>query len=305
MSPRSLVWPLTILGMMFALLVMLLFGMAALPSSSRAQATIICDTTKYPDCQTETSESQTKTVLACTGDCQTQTAQRKTVTACDNPSASDPVYPICKTAEAATATRIALAKTQTAGVPLTQTAAALPTRTPTSTIPPPPTDLPTPTPTATATSQPTPNAAPTATAPLVLPGASRIVATATPTGLPLGAEVLDCPLGTPIRIAGETRPHIPLLLFFDTIVVGGGISNDVGAYDLLLIVGEVRGGLYQVLIVERSSGDRIRELFCRVPDYTPTPTYSLSHVSGAPWVQERPRSLTKDAGSPVRFSVAQ
>lgn len=136
-------------------------------------------------------------------------------------------------------------------------------------------------PTATATTDATADTDPTAT----LQATTTPTATATtaprgdaPTLTPtptLGpdVEVLSCIPGAPVVIEGDDAPPLSyLLLFFDRRAVGGGISNDDGAYRLRLVPGEERPGLYPVTVRTRDTRDIIQELACEVNGATATPT---------------------------------
>lgn len=115
----------------------------------------------------------------------------------------------------------------------------------------------------------------------------RNTPTASATPIPKDDE-RDCFIGETVviqpRIASElARPYTPLLLYFDGRVVGGGMSDVNGFYNLRLTIGEEEAGTsiereeavpqeYPVEVRVRDTRELVHELTCNLWAATPTPT---------------------------------
>jgi hypothetical protein len=56
-----------------------------------------------------------------------------------------------------------------------------------------------------------------------------------------------------------------LLLLFDTRIVGGGMSDESGHYDIPLSVGTERPGSHVVQVIARQNGRHIQQVTCETP----------------------------------------
>ncbi|NJM07544.1 hypothetical protein HC891_17210 [Candidatus Gracilibacteria bacterium] len=251
MSQRSLFWPLSFVCIA-ALLVLMLF------SATGGQ-----QTAALPVQQGDTCSPGSPNYPAC---------RQQTTQACSDPS--NPGYPSCKQTQTAAAQQTGTVRAQTAG-----TVAATNTTQPSDTAAPAASTA-TRTNTATATGATTPTvggvtptlATPTASA----TAAVSVTVAATPTLLP-GVEVLECIPGVPITISGsDAPPETELILTFDTRPVGGSFTSDAsGLYRTQLVLGEEKAGDHAVAVQTRRSRAIVDEFVCRVPERTPTPTFSL------------------------------
>lgn len=122
----------------------------------------------------------------------------------------------------------------------------------------------------------TPTSTRTATAQAAATGSPADTSLPTPTPLiPADAPILICVSGERVEISGETRPNIPLIVYFDQRAVGGGTSTGTGSYLLRMQIGDEAPGLYLVEVRERGSRTLIQQLGCDVPAFTPTATVPL------------------------------
>ncbi len=197
---------------------------------------------------------------------------------CVEPGFNCESYPYCgptKTAAAQTRTALvataltATARSQgqtnqspaaTATPTLTATETATPLTTPVS-----PTATLTPLPVATSTAQtllPSPTSSPTATP----------TTNFSPT--PTIQAALRCASGDLVELSGKARPHIALLVLFDDRPVGGGASDQTGAFRIVLRIGTERPGQHEIVVQERERAVVVAEYLCETP-LPPTPTATL------------------------------
>jgi hypothetical protein len=74
-----------------------------------------------------------------------------------------------------------------------------------------------------------------------------------------------------ITISGVAPPYAPLLIYFESRIVGGGSARASGDFVLPLILGMERAGTYEVTVRIRGVGQIVRSVTCIVPPTTPTP----------------------------------
>lgn len=146
------------------------------------------------------------------------------------------------------------------------------TSTPTSTVP--PTSTPTATATVFTTPSPSPSPIPT---PTRFPTATRVPVTVgpspTPTSpIPPGVETLVCFPGATITLVGSAPPQTALVVYFNKRPVGGGFSRADGVFNIDLVIGPERPGLYLVEVQERGTRAQVALWGCEVPHGTLTPT---------------------------------
>lgn len=254
MTRPSLSWPISILAGAGVIIVLLLIHVITTPISARPNTVDCADgNPAYPACQKDTQTSEAKTTLA---------------NSCVD---GNDAYPICLTQTAQGGSQPSATTGSSGG------SNNAPNNTPTFTA--------TPTTTNTATvvtaSAPAATGTPTATRTATSQSAATTAGPAdtslpTPTPLiPADAPILICVPGERVEIAGETRPSIPLIVYFDQRAVGGGTSTSTGSYLLRMQIGDEAPGLYLVEVRERGSRALIQQLGCDVPAFTPTATVSL------------------------------
>lgn len=256
MSRPTLSWPVSILAGAGIIIMMLLINAITTPISARPNRQDCADgNPAYPVCQQDTQTSVAKTTFA--GSC------------VDGNSA----YPLCasQTAEAAANPSATAGGSNNSGgssSAASPTFTTTPTATRTATAPTASAAVPTGTPTSTSTR--------TATAQAAATGGPADTSLPTPTPLiPADAPILICVPGERVEIAGETRPNLPLIVYFDQRAVGGGTSTSTGSYLLRMQLGDEAPGLYLVEVRERGSRTLIQQLGCDVPAFTPTATVPL------------------------------
>lgn len=253
MSRPTLSWPISILAGAGVIICVLLISAISSPLGDSAGISFAQERTCSPD-YPDACETQTAIARACVlGNsaypvCETQTAE-----AAANPSATP----------SSTSGSTGGSAPSVASATTTPTATSTATRTTTTTVGSP----------AAATSTPTRTAASTAQA-TVSPAADTSLPTPTPL-IPADAPILICVPGERVEIAGETRPNIPLIVYFDQRAVGGGTSTGTGSYLLRMQIGDEAPGLYLVEVRERGSRTLIQQLGCDVPAFTPTATVPL------------------------------
>ncbi len=198
---------------------------------------------------------------------------------CYEPALDCEPYPdICNpTKTAAAQTRTALVATALTATARSQgqtnqspTATATPTLTTTATVTPlttpvSPTVTLTPLPVATSTTQtllPSPTSSPTATPTLNFSPTPTIQA------------ALRCAPGDLVELSGKARPQIALLVLFDDRPVGGGSSDQTGAFRIVLRIGAERPGQHEIVVQERERAVVVAEYLCETP-LPPTPTATL------------------------------
>ncbi|NNJ11689.1 hypothetical protein EKD04_015240 [Chloroflexales bacterium ZM16-3] len=264
MSHRSLFWPITLIAIVAATLVLILIGAPVGPSEFSVSAAIKCPTDganpAYPDClATQTAEAKTAT-----GELTSPTTDpARIMRGCPTDGASlSPPYPPY---EDCLKTRTALLlQTEQAGytaTPIPPPVSAAPSSTPTSTF--------TVTPTFTETAIATAFASATRSPTRLIP-----TSTATPTA-PLDSTAVLCVPGQTIIIDGSADPSVALIVTFGGRPVGGGFSRDDGSYRLRLRIGDERPGTYLIEVEDRDTSALFKELTCQVPAFTPTPTVPL------------------------------
>ncbi len=239
-------WPLSIVAIGIAFTIWL--SLSAPYSNSLAQPSCN-DQPLYPGCvepgfncepypdicnPTKTAAAQTRTALVATALTATARSQGQT-----------------NQSPAATATPT-LTTTSTSTSPVTSVS---PTATPTLTRSPVATST-------TQTSLPSPTLLPTATPTLNFSPTPTIQA------------ALRCAPGDLIELSGKARPHIALLVLFDDRPVGGGASDQTGAFRIVLRIGPERPGQHEIVVQERERAVVVAEYLCETP-LPPTPTATL------------------------------
>lgn len=88
---------------------------------------------------------------------------------------------------------------------------------------------------------------------------------------------LRCAPGDLVELRGETRPRIALLALFDDRPVGGGASDQAGAFRIVLRIGAERPGQHKIVVQERERAVVVAEYLCETP-LPPTPTPTLGPI---------------------------
>jgi hypothetical protein len=264
MSHRSLFWPITLIVIVAATMVMVITSASVDPHAVVVSAAVTCPTDgtnpAYPDC-VKTEQATTASPAVATVDLS------RILSGCPTEGpAHVPAYP--PYAQCLQTRTAILAQTERAGAtatsPPSNNSQPADTATPTSTF----TSTPTLTITAvasaiaqaTSTLRPTPSATPTAT--LADSDQAAIDATA-------------CIPGDVIVIEGSADPEIALIVTFGDRPVGGGFTRNDGSYRIRLRIGDERPGIYPVQVQERTTRNPVQEFNCQVPALTPTPTLPL------------------------------
>lgn len=97
--------------------------------------------------------------------------------------------------------------------------------------------------------------------------ATMVVDTPTATSLPrpsANQQVLDCQAGDQRVVQGKTTPNTLLLLYFSGRVVGGGMSDTTGFYEITLTMGNESLGIHPLLVTKRLTGQIIARHYCVV-----------------------------------------
>ncbi|MBX0329434.1 hypothetical protein K2Z83_17320 [Oscillochloris sp. ZM17-4] len=272
MSHRSLFWPITLIAIVAATLLLILTSAPAGPRATVVSAAIECpdpSDSAYPTCvAAQTAEA--KTTIAQTG--VPTTNPNRIIAGCptNGPAAAPPYPPYADCMQTRTAI---LLQTERAGYTATPTSppasgnqAPADTPTPTFTM--------TPTFTQAATADSLPTDPPTATRQSASP-----TPTATPTaaleGQDLDSSAISCVPGEMIIIEGSADASAALIVSFGGRPVGGGFSRGDGSYRIWLRIGDERPGSYPVAVEDRDTSALVQGFSCIVPAFTPTPTPPL------------------------------
>lgn len=98
---------------------------------------------------------------------------------------------------------------------------------------------------------------------------TETMATTTPTVTVIptnGKSMIACATGDMRTFSGNTTPNTLLSLYFAGRVVGGGISDAAGHYDIIISMGSEAQGIHPIIITKRQTGQIIARHYCVVTD---------------------------------------
>ncbi|MEI6776452.1 MAG: hypothetical protein WCK70_06095 [Chloroflexales bacterium] len=257
MSHRSLFWPVTLIAIALATL-MLMFVYA--PVDSPIIVAVAANV-----CPTEDSAYQTCYIAATASAAVRPTINpTKILAGCptSGPVDEPPYYPIY--ADCLKTRTAILLQTELAGA----TATSVPASANSSGSQPVVAATPTPTftSTSTATSTRIASVTPQTMAILFSTPTASATPTATPSTDPLATDlaVIPCLPGDVIPVNGSASAEEALIVSFGGRPVGGGFSRKDGSYSILLRIGDERPGTYLVQVQERATRTMIRKFNCQV-----------------------------------------
>ncbi len=254
MSHRSLFWPVTLIAIAVATL-MLMFVYA--PVGSPIIVAVAADDCPrgdgYQACVDATASAVVKAIID----------PKKILAGCPTLGpANEPPYP--PYADCLKTRTAILLQTELAGA----TATSVPTSASSSGSQPVVVATPTPTftSTSTATSTRIASVTPQTMAILFSTPTVRATPTATPSVDSLAADlaIIPCLPGDVIPVNGSVGAEEALIVSFGGRSVGGGFSRKDGSYSILLRIGDERPGTYRVQVQERATRTMIREFNCQV-----------------------------------------
>ena len=107
----------------------------------------------------------------------------------------------------------------------------------------------------------------TAEAPAITSEDDTPLSTETPTATIIstnGKSVIACTTGDVRTFSGNTTPNTLLSLYFAGRVVGGGISDAAGHYDIIISMGSEAQGIHPIVVTKRQTGQIIARHYCVV-----------------------------------------